>query len=100
MKINCIDCGCLVINKLASFADRKKSYGYCLIRDFYVWQPERSCTAFNETVNKDAYVSIEAAYRHHLKHGDMDGRTCLLSACALHYPKVRGSASTARNNDV
>jgi hypothetical protein len=30
--------------------------------------------------------SIAAAKRHHEKHGDMDGETCLLSACALHYP--------------
>jgi hypothetical protein len=33
-------------------------------------------------------TSIAAAKRHHKRHGDMDGHTCLLSACALHYPKV------------
>ena len=27
------------------------------------------------------------ARRHHAKHGDMDRRICLLSACALHYPR-------------
>lgn len=30
---------------------------------------------------------VKAARRHHKKHGDMDGLTCLLSACALHYPQ-------------
>lgn len=30
--------------------------------------------------------SLEAAHRHHKQHGDMDGDTCLLGACALHYP--------------
>lgn len=30
--------------------------------------------------------SIDAAVKHHKKHGDMDGLTCLLGACALHYP--------------
>ena len=29
---------------------------------------------------------IEAARRHHKMHGDMDGNTCLLNKCALHYP--------------
>ncbi|KKK83564.1 hypothetical protein LCGC14_2792080 [marine sediment metagenome] len=30
---------------------------------------------------------IETARRHHKRHGDMDGKTCLLSECALHYPR-------------
>ncbi len=30
---------------------------------------------------------IEAARQHHEMHGDMDGTTCLLSKCALHYPQ-------------
>lgn len=30
--------------------------------------------------------NIADAKRHHKKHGDMDGKTCLLSMCALHYP--------------
>ena len=30
---------------------------------------------------------IQVAKEHHKKHGDMDGDTCLLSECALHYPK-------------
>lgn len=29
---------------------------------------------------------VEEARRHHEEHGDMDGDTCMLSACALHYP--------------
>ncbi len=31
---------------------------------------------------------IRAARRHHKKHGDMNGQTCLLSECRLHYPGV------------
>ena len=27
------------------------------------------------------------AEKHHKKHGDMDGHTCLLAICALHYPQ-------------
>ena len=30
---------------------------------------------------------VQAAIEHHQKHGDMDGHTCLLNECALHYPK-------------
>ena len=32
-------------------------------------------------------IELAAASKHHLIHGDMDGSTCLLSKCALHYPK-------------
>ena len=28
---------------------------------------------------------IESARKHHKQHGDMDGHTCLLAECALHY---------------
>ena len=38
------------------------------------------------TASKDPAGDIEAARRHHKMHGDMDGATCLLSKCALHYP--------------
>ena len=31
----------------------------------------------------------QAARRHHKKHGDMNGETCLLSECRLHYPGVK-----------
>ncbi len=31
----------------------------------------------------------QAARRHHKKHGDMHGDTCLLSECRLHYPGVK-----------
>jgi len=31
--------------------------------------------------------SVEEAMKHHKRHGDMDGHTCLLNGCALHYPK-------------
>ncbi len=33
-------------------------------------------------------TNIRDARRHHKKHGDMDGKTCLLSECKLHYPGV------------
>lgn len=36
---------------------------------------------------KTPATSIAAARSHHAEHGDMDGHTCLLNACALHYPK-------------
>lgn len=29
------------------------------------------------------------ARAHHRKHGDMDGQTCLLTRCALHYPRAK-----------
>lgn len=35
--------------------------------------------------------SIQAARRHHKKHGDMDFATCLLSECKLHYPGVKST---------
>ena len=31
--------------------------------------------------------SKSAARAHHAKHGDMEGHTCLLRECALHYPR-------------
>lgn len=30
---------------------------------------------------------ILPALEHHAKHGDMDGNTCLLSECTIHYPE-------------
>lgn len=39
--------------------------------------------------------SVKEAIRHHKKHGDMDGHTCLLAECPLHYPKkVEGRTMT------
>lgn len=32
--------------------------------------------------------NVRASRRHHKKHGDMRGKTCLLSECRLHYPGV------------
>lgn len=34
---------------------------------------------------------IRAARRHHKKHGDMNGKTCMLSECRLHYPGVKST---------
>ena len=31
---------------------------------------------------------VQKAIDHHKKHGDMDGHTCLLNECALHYPEA------------
>ena len=30
---------------------------------------------------------VMSSLEHHVKHGDMDGKTCLLTKCALHYPE-------------
>jgi len=30
---------------------------------------------------------LEEAQKHHKKHGDMNGHTCLLNECTIHYPK-------------
>ena len=43
----------------------------------------------NSDTKRTPANSIEAAREHHTKHGDMDGHTCLLAECALHYPKSR-----------
>lgn len=32
-------------------------------------------------------MKLEEARKHHKKHGDMDGHTCLLNECPIHYPK-------------
>ena len=32
-------------------------------------------------------IEILPSLEHHAKHGDMDGKTCLLAKCALHYPE-------------
>jgi len=34
-----------------------------------------------------AFTSLEEAHKHHKKHGDMNGHTCLLNECPIHYPK-------------
>lgn len=47
----------------------------------FVWEVQSLATA-----NDDPTTSVEAARRHHAKHGDMDGKVCLLTRCALHYP--------------
>ncbi len=38
-------------------------------------------------MNENPATSVEAARKYHAKHGDMDGHTCLLARCALHYPE-------------
>jgi hypothetical protein len=40
-------------------------------------------------LNPAVATSIKEAKKHHRKHGDMDGRICLLNECVLHYPKQR-----------
>ena len=41
------------------------------------------------TDGPSAATNQRLAKRHHSQHGDMDGRVCLLTLCALHYPKRR-----------
>lgn len=38
----------------------------------------------------DVAGDVDAARTHHRRHGDMDGHTCLLAKCALHYPRDVG----------
>ena len=38
---------------------------------------------------KGCDMNLEDAKKHHKKHGDMDGKTCLLSDCPIHYPANR-----------
>ena len=33
-----------------------------------------------------------AAIKHHRRHRDMDGHTCLLAECAIHYPDILNAA--------
>ncbi len=53
---------------------------WCCPQDVAAPQPDAEATA------GDMADSMEAAREHHRKHGDMDGRACLLSKCAQHYP--------------
>ena len=39
------------------------------------------------TLLRDAMACADAT-RHHEQHGDMDGKTCLLATCPVHYPKA------------
>jgi hypothetical protein len=34
-------------------------------------------------------AELNKALEHHATHGDMDGKTCLLNECVIHYPKNR-----------
>jgi transcriptional regulator with XRE-family HTH domain len=73
---------------LLAFTGNDYQETLALVRSFLDWlrfraaEPERS-----QEGRETPGTSVEAARKHHAEHGDMDGRTCLLSACALHYPK-------------
>jgi len=90
MKVNCIDCARLKTD-IAWGTHTEPPLGYCWVKNIYIWKAERNCTTFEEMMKLDwlnnAGTSVELARRHHLKHGDMDGKTCLLNKCALHYPQ-------------
>lgn len=45
-------------------------------------------------------TSVEAARKHHARHGDMDGKICLLSECALHYPISQSSGAEVKKNEL
>ncbi len=47
--------------------------------------PKCHSPAWNSTTPGN---NVDAAIYHHKMHGDMDGRTCLLNECALHYPLI------------
>jgi len=42
------------------------------------WRYGLCPVCFSERIRRDL--------AHHEEHGDMDGHTCLLSRCAVHYP--------------
>ena len=94
MKVNCLDCADLKTNTPWG-PHTEPPLGYCHVRNIYIWKAERNCKTLKKMAKLDwlnnAGTSVEVARRHHLKHGDMDGHTCLLSACAIHYPKVQRS---------
>jgi len=62
--------------------DHSKSATRHGVKITYVWFTEKVDES-NETPEN----SIEEARKHHKEHGDMDGETCLLNKCALHYVK-------------
>ena len=48
-----------------------------------VWDHRRKCPDKVFLCDTERHLACE----HHRKHGDIDGNTCLLGVCALHYPK-------------
>ena len=47
-----------------------------------VWDHRKKCPDKKGICTSEEHRACE----HHRKHGDMDGHTCLLNECALHYP--------------
>lgn len=90
MRVDCLECATLKTD-IAWGPYTEPPMGYCWVKNIYIWKAERNCTKFIQMKHLDwlhnAGTSVEVARRHHLKHGDMDGHTCLLSKCALHYPE-------------
>ena len=44
--------------------------------------------------------NIDDAIKHHNKFGDMDGKTCLLNQCALHYPDTAAPETAAERDQL
>lgn len=54
------------------------------------WDPEvgTPCDCGSRRWGANVVNDVELAREHHAVHGDMDGKTCLLSRCAIHYPSL------------
>ena len=65
-------------------------HGKCLEKDIWIHSYIRYCRKYDPLGPKETPAnSVEAARKHHKRHGDMDGHTCLLARCVLHYPNQR-----------
>ena len=97
MKVDCLECANLKTD-ISWGPHTEAPSGYCSIKKAYLWKTDRNCTRLKPITSldwvNDPAISVEAARRHHLKHGDMDGHTCLLARCALHYPQSPSLEST------
>lgn len=55
----------------------------------YRYLPDDTCKLIRrKCVMRNVGNDVDMAKEHHKKHGDMDGETCMLGACALHYPTM------------
>ena len=72
----------------------------CYGKEFLDWWCIHEGCAISDTCIDQMHINkVAEARRHHKKHGDMDGHTCLLAECELHYPKF-AVCDGVRKNDV
>jgi len=77
--------GCIGMELHPSYIETIKKR--CFTRRFLDREVKYEFYNSSHTTVKTPANDIEEARKHHAKHGDMDGHTCLLNECALHYPK-------------